>query len=85
MTSKWPLELDLVKGIVDANSDQRLLAFQQGFLDEKGPNLEQHMLGVMALVTLDPENVKAILTNTTSNKAELGMPAVSHSMAKSPR
>lgn len=69
---KWPLNLDLVKGLWDANTDQRLLAFQQSFIDQLGPNLEQRLLGDVGLVTLDPENVRAILSRSKFREAELG-------------
>lgn len=69
---KWPLNVDLVKGLWDANNEQRLLAFQQGFIDKLGPNLEQRLLGDSGLVTLDPENVKAILSRSRFREGELG-------------
>ncbi|KAL9059030.1 MAG: hypothetical protein Q9162_001418 [Coniocarpon cinnabarinum] len=68
---KWPLSVDLVRRIFQANANNRLLAFYESYLDERGPNLIQRLFGVDVFITLDPENVKAILTTTTSNKSEL--------------
>ena len=59
---KMPFALDLVKKLWAANRDEHLLAFQQTFLDQEGPNLEQRLLGNVGLVTLEPENVRTILT-----------------------
>ena len=69
---KWPLNLNLVKGLWGANAEGKLLAFQQRFIDELGPNLEQRLLGDVGLVTLDPENVKAILSRSKFRAGELG-------------
>lgn len=69
---KWPWALDLIKGLIDANADMRLLAFQQRFLDELGPNLEQRLLGDVGLVTIEPENAKAILSKSATRDGELG-------------
>ena len=69
---KWPFAVDLVKGLWDANAHQRLLAFQQEFIDALGPNLEQRLLGDVGLVTLDPENVKTILSRSKFWEGELG-------------
>ena len=69
---KWPWNIDLVKGLWEANEDDRLLAYQGRFIDKLGPNLEQRMLGDVGLVTLDPDNVKAILSISQFRKGELG-------------
>lgn len=70
---KLPFAVDLVKRLWDANQDQRLLAFQQDFIEELGPNLEQRLLGDVGLVTLDPENVKTILSKSKFRPGELGL------------
>lgn len=69
---KWPYNLDLVKQLLEANNDMRLMGFQQRFLDQLGPNLEQRLLGDVGLVTIDPENVEAILSKSKIRKGELG-------------
>ena len=69
---KLPFAVDLVKRLWDANQDQRLLAFQQDFIEDLGPNLEQRLLGDVGLVTLDPENVKTILSKSKFRPGELG-------------
>ena len=65
---KWPLSLDLVKQTWDANTDQRLLAFYSQFFDKLGPNLEQKLLGGIGYVTIDPENVEALLSTRFEGK-----------------
>ena len=59
---KWPLSLDLVKRTWDANVDQRLLAFYSGYFNELGPNLEQKLFGAIGYITIDPENMEALLS-----------------------
>ena len=51
-----------------ANATQNLLAFQQPFLDELGPNIEVKILGTPGYATFDPENVEAILSTQFQGK-----------------
>jgi hypothetical protein len=44
-----------------ANSDRRLLSLYSQFFDELGPNIEQTLLGGTGFVTMDPENIEALL------------------------
>lgn len=59
---KWPLGLDILSAQYKANAEKRLLAFQQPYLDDLGPNLELKILGTVGYTTYDPENVEAILS-----------------------
>ncbi|CAO1605215.1 hypothetical protein XANCAGTX0491_008738 [Xanthoria calcicola] len=60
---KWPLGLDVLHKQWLANADQRLLAYQQPFLDQLGPNLEIKIMGSIGYTTYDPPNVEAILSS----------------------
>lgn len=62
LPSKWPLGLSVLHQQWKANADKHLLAFQQPFLDELGPNLEVDILGSVGYTTLDPENIEAALS-----------------------
>ncbi|KAL9011866.1 MAG: hypothetical protein Q9173_003326 [Seirophora scorigena] len=62
LPSKWPLGLGVLHQQWKANADKRLLAFQQPFLDELGPNLEVDILGSVGYTTLDPENIETALS-----------------------
>lgn len=68
---KWPGNLDLAKGLWDANSDGKLLAYQGRFIEKLGPNIEQRIIGDVGIVTLDPENVKAVLSKSKIHEGEL--------------
>ena len=59
---KWPLGLDVLKAQYEANSDQRLMAFQQPIIDSLGPNFEMTLLGASGFTTMDPANVEAVLS-----------------------
>lgn len=69
---KWPLGLDVLKAQYKANSEQRLLAFQQPTIDELGHNFKMTLLGAMGYTTMDPADVEAIL----STKFEGGAPMI---------
>lgn len=60
--SKWPLGLDVLYRQYNALVENRLLAFQQKYLDELGPNLELQILGSVGYTTLDPQNIEAVLS-----------------------
>ena len=60
---KWPFGLDVLSAQYSANAENRLLAFQQPYLDDLGPNLELRILGTVGYTTLDPKNVEAILSS----------------------
>ncbi len=60
---KWPLGLDVLYAQYNAIADNHLLAFQQPYLDDLGPNLEIQILGSVGYTTLDPQNVEAILSS----------------------
>ncbi|KAI4227579.1 MAG: hypothetical protein L6R36_002280 [Xanthoria steineri] len=60
---KWPLGLDILRKQWLANADQRLLAFQQPFVDQLGPNLEIKIMGSVGYTTYDPPNVEAVLSS----------------------
>ena len=61
-----------MRDLLVANSQGHTLAFQQRFVDKLGPNLEQRLLGDSGYVTLDPENVKAVLSKSITGSGELG-------------
>ncbi|KAI4266018.1 MAG: hypothetical protein L6R38_009008 [Xanthoria sp. 2 TBL-2021] len=60
---KWPLGLDVLHKQWLANADKRLLAYQQPFLDQLGPNLEIKIMGSVGYTTYDPPNVEAVLSS----------------------
>ncbi len=60
--TKWPLGLDVLKAQFVAIKDHRLLAYQQPFIDELGPNFVMRLLGSWGYATTDPKNVEAILS-----------------------
>lgn len=60
---RWPFGLDVLYAQYNAIVDKRLLAFQQQYLDDLGPNLELQILGSVGYTTLDPENVETILSS----------------------
>lgn len=60
---KWPLGLDVLYAQYNAIADNGLLAFQQPYLDDLGPNLEIRILGSVGYTTLDPQNVEAIMSS----------------------
>ena len=61
--SRWPFGLDVLYAQYNAIKDNRLLAFQQRYLDDLGPNLELQILGSVGYTTLDPKNVEAVLSS----------------------
>ena len=69
---RLPLGLDLVRGLLSANANQHLLSYLQPFIDSLGPNLELRILGNVGLVTIDPENVQAVLSRSKFREGELG-------------
>ena len=69
---KLPLGIDLVKVLWTANANQRLMLCLQDYIDDLGPNLELRILGNRGLVTIDPENVKAILSKSKFKEGEMG-------------
>ena len=77
---KWPLGLDVLHKQWYANADKRLLAFQQPFLDELGPNLEIKIMGSVGYTTYDPPNVEAVLSSRFDGAyfALLGEEQVTH-------
>ena len=60
---QWPLGLDVLYAQYNAIQENHLLAFQQRFLDELGPNLEIKILGSVGYTTFDPVNVEAVLSS----------------------
>lgn len=58
---KWPLGIDVLRAQLAAIADNRLLAYQQPFIDDLGPNFMIKLLGAMGYTTIDPENIEAIL------------------------
>ena len=67
-----PSGLDLVRVLLAANADQHLLSYFQPFIDSLRPNLELRILGNVGLVTIDPENVQAVLSRSKFREGELG-------------
>ena len=59
---RWPLGLDVLYAQYTAIVEKRLLAFQQRYIDDLGPNLEIEILGSVGYTTLDPQNVETILS-----------------------
>ena len=59
---QWPLGLDVLYAQYNAIVENRLLAFQQRYIDDLGPNLEIQILGSVGYTTLDPQNVEVILS-----------------------
>lgn len=60
---QWPLGLDVLYAQYNAIRENHLLAFQQRFLDELGPNLEVKILGSVGYTTFDTKNVEAVLSS----------------------
>ena len=60
---QWPLGLDVLYTQYNAIRENHLLAFQQRFLDELGPDLEVKRPGSVGYTTFDPENVEAGLSS----------------------
>jgi hypothetical protein len=73
MTAKvhcaWPLGLDIIYNGFQAHWNGRLLAFMQQIYDGLGPNIEQALLGATGLVTMDPENIEAMLSGKFEGKS----------------
>lgn len=65
---RWSYKLDLAKQLLETNNDMRLMGFKQRSLDQLGPNLQQRLLGDVRFVTIDPENVEAVLSSPKSRK-----------------
>ena len=59
---KWPFGIDILRAQLIAIADNRLLAYQQPFIDNLGPNFKIKMLGAMGYTTMDPKNLEAMLS-----------------------
>lgn len=57
---KKPFGLDVLSAQYKANAEKRLLAFQQPYLDDLGPNLELKILGSVGMLILDVMNGRLI-------------------------
>jgi hypothetical protein len=71
---KWPLSIDLVVRGFRANADKRLLSLFSRFFDELGPNIEQTLLGGTGFVTMDPENIEALLSTRFEGQCQSRVP-----------
>lgn len=71
LDGRLPFGIDLVKGLVGANADNRITLFMRPFIEALGPTLELRMIGNAGIVTTDPDNIKAILSKK-SDDGELG-------------
>ncbi|KAI9712599.1 MAG: hypothetical protein M1828_001665 [Chrysothrix sp. TS-e1954] len=54
-----------------ANGDQRLLVYLEKAIDVGGSNTELRILGNAGLVSVDPENIKAVLSKSKIREGEL--------------
>lgn len=59
---KWPFGIDILRAQFIAIADNRLLAYQQPFIDNIGPNFKIKVLGAMGYTTMDPQNLEALLS-----------------------
>ena len=62
LKNEWPLGLDRIKQIFDANADSRLMALFLFHFRDVGNTLEQNFLRTQAFGTIDPMNLEAILS-----------------------
>lgn len=65
---KWPLALDILKRQYDAVSRQQLLSYQSQFFNNIGTTLAFKLFGNQGFVTIEPENVEAILSKKFEGK-----------------
>lgn len=75
LTKRWPLGIDRIKQIWDANADGRLLAFFCSVAESYEPHItiSQYLLaGPRAYHVLHPENVEAVLSTNFKGKAPRG-------------
>ncbi|KAL9053335.1 MAG: hypothetical protein Q9162_004835 [Coniocarpon cinnabarinum] len=68
----WSLGMRFVLRFIVAISEGRLLTHMQPWVDDAGPTFELRMLGNEGTVTVDPENIKTILSPSKYRKGELG-------------
>ncbi|KAK3318123.1 n-alkane-inducible cytochrome P450 [Apodospora peruviana] len=71
-TAKWPLGLDFLVKALEFNKRKQILKFFLDVVEESGATHQQHLLGGRAVNTIDPENVKAVLS-TNFNDYTLGL------------
>ena len=62
LKNEFPLGLDRLKQIFDADADSRLMALFLMHFRMWGDTLEQVFLGTQAFGTIDPINLEAILS-----------------------
>jgi hypothetical protein len=63
LQNEWPLGLDRLKQIWDANADSRLMELFLMHFRRWGNTLEQIFLGTRAFGTIDPMNLEAMLSS----------------------
>ncbi|KAM7195406.1 Cytochrome P450 [Rhypophila sp. PSN 637] len=60
--ARWPLGLDVLISALRFAREKRILQFFLEVVDQNGTTFEQNLLGGRAVNTVDPENIKAILS-----------------------
>ena len=68
LQNEWPLGLDRIKQIWDADADSRLMELFLMHFRRWGNTLEQVFLGTPAFGTIDPENLEAIMSSKFKGK-----------------
>lgn len=68
----WPLGIDIIKRGLKANANKKLLALFTAFFDELGPNIEPTLLSGRGFVTMDPENIEAVLSSRFQGGLKVG-------------
>jgi hypothetical protein len=63
LLNEWPLGLDRIKQIWDADADSRLMELFLMHFRRWGNTLEQVFLGTQAFGTIEPVNLEAILSS----------------------
>jgi hypothetical protein len=61
---RWPLGIDLAKGVMDADKQDIVPTFFQGVYEnecQKNATWEQNFLGTPNFATVDPKNIQAML------------------------
>lgn len=62
LRNAWPLGLDRILQIFQADANQRLMALFLFHFRDVGNTLEQVFLGTRAFGTIDPKNLEAMLS-----------------------
>ena len=70
LCGRWPLSLDLLMQLFEADRANQILRFMTGMLQKAGTTHAQVLLGSRAINTVDPENLEAILGTQFKSRQE---------------